>query len=216
MGHYETREDAVAAAAERLGDMITAARDANNPRNKIAVPLNSPAPLYMVPSDDASESDPQGKGPDDNDDGMAVINREREDFERFVNELDRYTDVTEHPETTAEVVFDYFDKLNPEPPRLTPAYRRAMGEILPLVFKEDHRVEIIVWAGTPHPNAWARAAREATQIESELIQMGNLQQEQLARINFTGKPWIDSVAKRPVCSVVINRIGATNSSTRTD
>ena len=48
MGHYETREDAVTAAAERLGDMITAARDANNPRNKIAVPLEEASSGHSV------------------------------------------------------------------------------------------------------------------------------------------------------------------------
>ena len=126
---------------------------------------------------------------------MSIIDREREDFERFVNKLNRYTEVSELPDTSAEVVFDYFDKLNAEAPRLTPAYRRAMGEILPLLYKADHRVEIIVWAGTPHPTAWARAASIALEIEKELAQMGNLNATQLARASFTGKPWIDSVGK---------------------
>ncbi|MCZ4267766.1 hypothetical protein [Tritonibacter mobilis] len=40
MGRYETREDAVAAAAERLGDMITAAKQANWARNTVTYPVD--------------------------------------------------------------------------------------------------------------------------------------------------------------------------------
>ncbi len=179
---------------------------------KTAVPLQTPGPLYIVPPDEETPSDKIASGPDENDDGISIIDREREDFERFVNKLDRYTSVSEMPEATAEVVFDYFNKLKAETPRLDATYRRALGEILPLCFKKDHRVEIIVWAGTPHPNAWARAANTAIDVEHELTKMGNLQPEQLARISFTGKPWIDSVARRPVISVVINRVDANSRS----
>ncbi|MDE4256759.1 hypothetical protein PXK08_04485 [Phaeobacter gallaeciensis] len=40
MGAYKTREDAIAAAATRLGDMITAVKDANWARNTVTYPVD--------------------------------------------------------------------------------------------------------------------------------------------------------------------------------
>ncbi len=54
---YASREEAIAGAAERIGDVVTAARDANRPRDKVAMQVdpNDPSTLVYV-SASASEA----------------------------------------------------------------------------------------------------------------------------------------------------------------
>lgn len=45
---YASREEAIAGAAERIGDMVTAARDANRPRDNVAMQLDPNDPSMLV------------------------------------------------------------------------------------------------------------------------------------------------------------------------
>ena len=177
-----------------------------------AVSLETPGPLYVVPADDEASAGKEAMGPDENDDSLRIIDREREDFERFANELERLSNVQEEPAVTGEAVFDIFNPLNKEPPFLGAAYRDALDTLLPALYKSDHRVEVTVWATTPSPSAWKRAAVASAGIRDELILMGSLKQAEMARLTTTAKPWIDSVAKRPVVTIVVRKMGASGGS----
>ncbi|MCA9184309.1 MAG: flagellar motor protein MotB [Pirellulaceae bacterium] len=162
-------------------------------------------PLYMAPDDDNNPPDANGSGPDANDDGLRVIDREQDEFDRFMNEMERLANVEKKPDTEGEAVFDFFNKLNPQAPYLSPAYQGAMSQVLPLLRREGYQVEVIVWATTPSPTAWTRATEQARSIGTDLGNMARIPAGKRSRIATVGRPWIDSVAKRPVMTIVCRR-----------
>ncbi len=179
-------------------------------RQKTAVPRKETAPKYVVPNNSAQGPDRDAFGPDETHDEGRIIDREREDFERFVIELQKLSEMTETPGVRGEAVFDYFDVLQSNPPLLSPAYRRAMGQILPLLFDAKHRVEVVVWSTSPAPSALERAARQSHQLAIELAELGRLDEVQKSRLVTTARLWIDSEAKRPVVSVITRKLGPHN------
>ena len=172
-------------------------------RGRHAASMKSPSPLYIVPSDD--ESDSSSLGPDENDDGARIIDRQQEDFERFMNELEKLAEMKEEPNVRGESVFDYFTKLGDSSPRLTESYRSAVSQIIPLLHQPDYQVEVIVWATTPKASAWKRAAKIAHEIGEEITEMGRLDSKQRLRIQTTAKPWFDKDAKRPIVTFITRR-----------
>lgn len=173
-----------------------------------AVRLEAPGPIYVVPHEGDADPDRQATGPDENSDDLRIIDREREDFERFVNELERLSEIQIEPALSGEVVFDIFNALERQPPYLGPAYRDAVGHVLPSLYDAQHRVELTVWATTPSASAWNRAAQQAVQLRHELTQLGQLKQEQLSRLTTSARPWIDSVAKRPTVTITVQKVDA--------
>ena len=173
-------------------------------RGKQAVKMQQPNALYMVESE--SDEEKGSKGPDDNDDAVRIIDRQREDFERFMKELGRLAEMKEEPNVRGETVFDYFTPLGKGDTILTDSYRSALSQIIPLLHQPDYRIEIIVWATTPSDSAWTRAAEQSHKIGAEISILGRLNAKQKMQIQTTAKPWFDEKAKRPVVSFVTRRI----------
>lgn len=176
-------------------------------RKKTAVPRPQSSPHYVVPNESHAKPDRDPLGPDEDPDDGRVIDRELEDFERFVDELKKLSEMTQWPAVRGEAVFDYFDKLQPAPPMLNAAYRRALGQVLPLLYDERHRVEVVVWATSPAPSALERAARQSHQLALEMAELGKLDEAQRARLTTTSRIWMDSDAKRPVISIITRKLG---------
>ncbi len=170
-----------------------------------AVQLQATSPLYLVPAPD-QETDQNASGPDDNDNGMRVIDREKEEYQRFLNEMDRMFQVDPLPETNGEATFDFFKKLNPQPPYLPDSYNSILAQVVPLTRRKTHRVEFIVWATTPSRSAWQRAAEEAGQIAKDIATSARLTPEQRDRLQAIGKPWMYTDIKRPVISIVVRKV----------
>lgn len=164
------------------------------------------SPAYLP---EGARDDPAGrqnKGPDTKDDQLRVIDREAEAFHRFINEMERFFPVQSEPGAGGEVVFDLFEPLTRNPPHLAAAHRKVLRQILPVVHRPQYRVQVIVWATTPSPTAWTRAARRAERIVEEIARIAQLDPDQAARLEGTGRAWIDSQAKRPVISLVVRKV----------
>ncbi|MEM7314428.1 MAG: flagellar motor protein MotB [Planctomycetota bacterium] len=175
-------------------------------RQKSLIKMDNTRPLYVVPDEENREPDGSSLGPDDKDDGVRVIDREKEDFERFVNELKKLSEMKEQPDVLGEAVFDYFNRLGKEGPLLTEEYRAALAEVIPLLYQPNYLVEVIVWATTPKTSAWKRAAIQADTITSEIAKLGALNPRQKKRLRGTAKLWFDKDAKRPVVSIVTRKM----------
>ena len=175
-------------------------------RSANAIPRETTSPLYMAPDPEKRTPDQDGSGPDADDDAVRVIDREEEDFERFMVEMKRLFPLQRLPDTTGEVAFDYFNSINPQPPHLGKSYADAMQRIIPLLYSDGYEVQVIVWATTPSPTAWTRAARQANQIVAEIAQLGGLAPAQRGQLNGVGRAWIDSVVKRPVLTFVVRKV----------
>lgn len=170
-----------------------------------AVSLQQPGPLYIVGAD-GEQSDNEAKGPDQNDNGLRVIDREQEQLQRFVNEMNRLSKVGELPKVAGEVTFDFFESFGASGPLLPKKFDRIMVQLVPLFKDPSYRVDVIVWATTPGPSAWSRATRQSTMVAQEIAAKCGLSAEQRVRLQSSGKPWLHSDAKRPVFSIIVRRV----------
>lgn len=172
---------------------------------RLVVKHSAPAPDYVVPDPEGRDPEQAATGPDDNSNQLRVIDRDVDDFERFMSEMSRLSDVQSQAKTKGEAVFDYFNAIGKQAPILTAAYQEAMGDYLPLLHRAGYRIQVIVWATSPSKSAWSRAAKQAHAVGLEMAQMGNLAASQQANLICTARPWIDPDAQRPVLSVVVQR-----------
>jgi len=165
--------------------------------------LDHVSPFYAVDDPESRTREGPWKGPDDEDNGIRVIDREQEEFERFIFEMEHLYSVDSLPKATGQIVFDSFDSFPTAPPFLTEDRRTLCGEVIPLLRNERYRVELIVWATTPSDTAWTRAARQAGSFRKELVALARLSMEQQKRLTCLAKPWPFKGAKRPAMSIVV-------------
>lgn len=62
----------------------------------------------------------RGVGPDDTDDGGRIIDRDEEQFCRFLSEIQRVSAIKREPDITAEVTFDVLGKMPSEGRLMSP------------------------------------------------------------------------------------------------
>lgn len=179
----------------------------NEPGKKTrnAISRNAPSPLYIAPNPDKNPPAKNATGPDDNENGIRVIDREQDQFERFMMEMDRLHTSTELPDTSGEAAFDFFAPLLPEPKPLSSQFDEALGDVLPMMHHADYTVRVVVWATTPSPTAWTKATEQSRRIADQLAGAAGLTGREKYRVRAQGQPWIDSVVKRPVWSIVVQK-----------
>jgi len=175
-------------------------------RSDRAFQMEASSPLYIV--NDGEQTEPQlgAAGPDDEDNRQRVIDREIEQLTRFMTEMERMSQVESKPEASGESVFDFFNRMNPEPPYLPKPVKQAMNQIIPLLRRDDYHVTVIVWATTPSTSAWTRAVGQASDIEKEIANSAGLNKAQQNHIESVGKPWLFKDEKRPVLSLLVQKL----------
>lgn len=165
----------------------------DNSRNPVQ--QDEPSPFYMA---DASEEEKENS--------LRILDREKEEFQRLLNELERFYEISQLPPTRAAVVFDVFQKFKPGNQPLPTNGRQVLTRVRPMLARQGYEVEIVVWATTPSQTAWVRAFRTAQTIRSQYIDEVGLSARLSARLRPVARPWLFSDEKRPVMSiVVINR-----------
>jgi flagellar motor protein MotB len=162
-----------------------------------------PNAIYNVIDSQDGPPDENPRGPDKEENRLRVIDRDKEQFERFLIEMEHLYSVEELPQTQGRVVYDLFDRLNSQSPLLKAQHQRAMADVVPLLRRPHYRVEIVVWATTPAATAWKRATLLSAQIRDEILQVASLKPDEALRLQSVAKPWLLPGQKRPVLSVVV-------------
>jgi hypothetical protein len=162
-------------------------------------------PHYVAEDLEKREPDPRPSGPDEDND-LRSLDRELEGYQRFLGELGRLARLEELATKEGEVTLDFFNVLPANPPYLSPPYREAFQRILPALRREGHQLDVVVWAPSPRPTTWAKAARQAVGIVDEVTKMGRLSADQRSRVRSVGRSWLYRQAKRPVMSVIIRKV----------
>ena len=170
-----------------------------------AVQQQAISPLYLADDLEEGEPDPKATGPDE-DNGQRSIDREVEVFKRFLNEMDRMSKVKSLPETDGQVVFDIFNKFNKEAPWLRTPHIESIKRALPVLRKENYRVELIVWAAKPGELDWTRAIDKSIGIVNEVSAFARLDKTRRSRLVGLGKPWKYADVRRPVMSIVVRKL----------
>jgi len=175
-------------------------------RSKHAFQLSESAPLYMVPDPDENTPDRNGSGPDDNDDAGRILDRQQEDFHRFLQEMRRRSPLEAQPDVAGEVSFDILGKLPPPGSPLMPEFREALNGIGPHLRQSGYAVEITVWATTPSQTAWIRAVEQADQMRSDALKYLRLSAAQSRQVTAVGRTWISASVRRPAASITLRRL----------
>lgn len=174
--------------------------------SQLAISQSHTHPDYIASSDEATDEQ-ESLGPDQNANNIRVIDRETDDFQRFINELQRVSHVAADAETKSAAVFDFFTPLRKTSPRLSSAYHRSLGDVLPLLYRPGYAVDVVVWATSPSPTARKRATLEAAECAEELRTFARLDASNRSKLASAGRPWIDKDAQRPVMSLLVRRLG---------
>ena len=163
-----------------------------------------PGPLYIV-GDDEDQDRGNGTGPDDVDNGLRVVDREKEMLQRFLVEIGQLGSVSNLRDVRKEVVFDLFEKIEKQSPvvsrEATRLFRQAAMQL-----DQNTRIEIVVWASNPGKRAWSKAVHEAAAVKADLILRTGLPADQVYQVDATGKPWFYSDEKRPRFSIIVKKL----------
>jgi flagellar motor protein MotB len=168
----------------------------------------APAPIYALnnPKDDPEQT-PGSVGPDDQDDNGRIIDRQHDDFKRFLTELEyQYQTSTERPAVN-QVVFDSFQMLKPAPQVLDEGSLKLASQAIPMLRSSQYRLEIVVWANTPSSTSLQNALNKVSEIKQQIQGSFMLTPGQKERIQYVAKPWLFADAQRPTVSFVVIRVG---------
>jgi len=176
--------------------------------SKAVAQFDEMSPQYIVDDPENRPPDNESTGPDENDNSIPVIDREKEELQRFVQEMQRLSKTHQLPEVRGEVSFDFFNRISDEPPFLPDNFDAVLEQVYPLVKQNGYQVEIIVWATTPSNSAWQRATHQASSISHTIVKKGNLTHQDSMRLHAYGSPWMYSDVKRPAFSIVVRRVQA--------
>ena len=179
------------------------------PRSKYLTKKESPMPLYALAENLEKNPDQEGNiGPDDENDAERKIDRDKENFQRFLHEIDRQFQINRELSVANQTVFDSFElfKDEQEDAILSNHALQLLSETLPVIRDEKKTLEIIVWATMPSPVIMEKSLHKSTEIMDEINAKFNIPMENKKRIRIVVKPWLFSDAKRPIISFVLGSL----------
>ena len=170
-----------------------------------AFQMEEPGPLYIVDDEQESERG-SGDGPDDENNNLRVVDREKEQLQRFLIEMDQLSSIESLPQNKATVVFDFFEPLNFGKQQFINAqtldlFRQSAMRL----YQGNYEIDIIVWARMPSPFAWNKSIDEANQLRELLIERLGIASQFQPKILATGKPWFYSDERRPRFSFIVKK-----------
>ena len=166
-------------------------------------------PLYIVGAADDSKLNNVAKGPDEENNRERVVQRELEEFQRYLHEMEFSFSVKEVNETAHTTVFDLFDKLRFDDKAasiLPDSAWTTLDSASRLMLDERYQIEVVVWATNPGARAMKRATLAAYSIQEEVESRYELTPSQSVRFRFMGKSWMYSHEKRPIISIAVSKM----------
>lgn len=171
-----------------------------------AVQMNAASPLYIVAGDEESEIGDAPNGPDKDGDALTIQDREQDELERFLLEMEKQHTPKEGSSIVGEVAFDRMTPLQQEGALVDPSMRKDLLRFATVIRREGQEMEIRVWATTPAPSAWQRAADQADQLRSEVVRFLKLDEDEAKKLTTSASPWHSSDIKRPSLSFILRQI----------
>lgn len=163
------------------------------------VQMNQPSPIYIIGSED-EETSSSTDGPDKDGNSNTVLDREQDELQRFLMSMEDAHTTQTQSKISGEVAFD----------RMAPLPREGelvdMLQFAPVIRRPGYELEIRVWASTPAPSAWQRAAVQSVELRAGVVQFLKLTPEEAKAITTKASPWHSSTIKRPAASFLVRRV----------
>ncbi len=175
-------------------------------RSDQVIVKKAPKPVYAVSAAKKIPDDP-GIGPDEEDDNQRIIDRQTENFQRFLSEMEYQFEVNEGNPTKSQVVFDSFENLNRDTDVILGVNAIQMAsDSIGQLSRSDFELEVVVWANMPSPTAMKKAVDQALLIQQQLERSFQFRSDQRKRLTTSAKPWLFVDAKRPRISFILSRM----------
>jgi hypothetical protein len=175
-------------------------------RSNRAFDLNETSPLYVVDDPDNPDKSKTGAGPDAEANQQRVIDREAEDFQRFLYEIEHAFGIQQKQQVSHSMVFDLFDPVGSGEDPLPQSVHTILTDSIPLIFSDRYRIEMILWPKVPSPSVIRSNAVRAKEIREYVTMRYGLNEQQQSRISSVCRPWLYSDVKRPTISIVVSKL----------
>ena len=83
--------------------------------------------------------------------------------------------------------------------------KEQMLALSPALRRPGYEMQIHVWATTPAPSAWMRAAAQAEELQRRIPEFLQLTGEDTLKIKAIAGPWHTADLKRPSVSLLVRR-----------
>ncbi len=167
----------------------------------------APSPIYAVPNNADNPGNRKGEGPDEEINSQRIINRETDNFHRFLNEVKRQYSVETHSSTQSQFVLDTWEPLGDVGEELLgPKSLQVASDAISQIGNPGMDIELVIWANMPSAKALQRAVEKAARAEEQIDRLFRLTETQRKRIRFSAKPWLFVDAKRPIASFIISKM----------
>lgn len=167
---------------------------------------NAISPKYIVGDDGTPERG--ATGPDEDGDNGRIVNRAKDDYNRFLQSLRQVNSLTQDTDVSGEVSFDVLESFPPSSTGtlINAELKAALNGVAPMLRRNDYAVEIVVWTRMPSQKAWTRSLGTAQRLHKEAVNLLRLPPNQMARVTSVAQPWISKTVKRPTVSVTLRRL----------
>ncbi len=175
------------------------------PNSSRVIQFDAKSPIYLDPTLE-DEKGLYAGGADAENRRTRIIDAEEERLQRFMQEMERQLEVEKLPRSAGEAALDFYAALNKAPPYLPNKYSESLGQVLPLLERDNYRVYVIVWATMPSNSAWNLAAVQAQRAADEIASTAHLGAQARSRLIALGQPWRYTNVRRPVLSIIISKL----------
>ena len=165
--------------------------------------MNHSSPKYVVNDNGEISEDNSGDGPDDEDNGLRVLDRQMENLQRMMTEFEQQFDVSQATDESSSVVFDLFDRIGKPGSLLPDDARKVIVRSLAVLTRPGYRLEFRVWAPTPSKTAMARITKLAYALKEEIRREFPMLDKRPGAIRASSSLWAYSDDRRPVMSIIV-------------
>ncbi|MCA9136740.1 MAG: hypothetical protein KDB00_08275 [Planctomycetales bacterium] len=166
------------------------------------------APIYALAENLKDKSD-KNIGPDDKNESERVIDREKEQFQKFLNELDEQLDLSTLPKLENQVVFDTFEPSDSKTGKLSLHAVKLISQALTKLREPGVTMEIVLWADMPSASSLKRKLDKSAELRAEVERTFWMKGSVKSRIGYRVKPWLFADAKRPYLSIILGKVADT-------
>jgi hypothetical protein len=172
-------------------------------RSSDVIQQKSQKPIYAL----AKNMDKSDKniGPDEVDKVKSVLDHEKEQFQKFLSELDNQLDLNSLAPIEDQVAFDSFEGPDPTTGKMSLHAVQLLSEAVTKLRQPDVTLEIVLWADMPSASSVKRKLDKSVELRKEVERTFWMQADQKKRIRYRVKPWLFADAKRPYMSVILGK-----------
>ncbi|NND98565.1 MAG: hypothetical protein HKN47_14690 [Pirellulaceae bacterium] len=172
-------------------------------RSRDAIQQNAQKPVYALAKNmDTS----QGKiGPDDTTKQDRIKDRDKEQFQKFLDDIEKSMGLRDHQPLTDQTVLDSFERWDRDTGAMSTHAVQLMSEAIAKLRNPDTNIEVIIWANMPSQKNLEQQLKKSISFRAQVEQMFWLKPTDKARIRYRVKPWLFADAKRPIVSVVLSK-----------